>query len=711
MRRAARRTCLTLCAATVALVAPAGLAHGQDAEGDGVLRDWRIDLLSRFEASIYHTRGGGAEIYPNEGAQFAEELQLQLGRRMSPYENVQGEFALLAADSEYRGQRDFDLERANVVWEKGDAAVPFRARAGDYSAFLSYRTVLRTLKGAQLELQPSVGALPEGWQPSLLAFAGSAVPNYGDAGWDDDVFAGLSLGAASDASSIFLNGVYNRRETGAGTSLDQGTFSLGLDHGFEVGSESLSGFGEIALVHGDVARGGGVRTDATDFAGVAELRRDMRGPLGYRLRYEEIREDFAPSGANTARDRRSMEAHASWRFASGLALRGRAQAFRDALETPNSLDTATIGLALGGPTGLAGSTAAFDFFYQGRENKDETIETRTANVRLDLQTPLAAGFTARPGIFFQRLDDRAADREMDTTQLSLGVGRRFQAGRLSGDAELGATWRRRRGGTTDSDEIAPRATFGLEYGIHSLRASYDFLGQDATDPAASDSTSHRGGGRYALTLGNHELAFEVDHQERDSDATATSRGTRGAFVYTYRFDKPAGTPLFARRGRLVAPSDAALAAGLVSGVAPGAAIDTARARAAAAGLGSGFREAGLDVYETQLVPGVDTRQRLAFVHDGRTLERSVVAIEFAAGDANGRARILARVEEWLVRRYGAPTREAPDSDFPIREWDVEGGVVRAGVPELFDRRTRIEIHHTKQTGSLRERRWGLEALR
>ena len=103
----------------------------------GFARDWAIDALSRTELSYYDVAGDGAAIYPDQGFQVFEELNASLDRRFGAYERLRGEVAMLLSDSEYRGARTFDVERASVLWEKGDALVTFRVRAGDSSDLLS----------------------------------------------------------------------------------------------------------------------------------------------------------------------------------------------------------------------------------------------------------------------------------------------------------------------------------------------------------------------------------------------------------------------------------------------------------------------------------------------------------------------------------------------------------------------------------------------
>ena len=74
-------------------------------------------------------------------------------RRLSPYERQRLDLAGTLNASEYRGvERGLALERGTFFWEKGDAALPFRAELGDFFAYQSLRTVQRGLKGLQIEV-------------------------------------------------------------------------------------------------------------------------------------------------------------------------------------------------------------------------------------------------------------------------------------------------------------------------------------------------------------------------------------------------------------------------------------------------------------------------------------------------------------------------------------------------------------------------------
>ena len=146
------------------------------------------------------------------------------------------------------------LEQFSLEWEKGDTAVPFALRGGDFYGYFTRRSLQLALKGVQLELQP--GASPDR-RHSLLLFAGEPAPTYNDLQEQDNLYAGASW-LVSDAGrgQLSLNLVHNRdstRSNSDGSAREQDIASIAGNTGFAHGDQRYELEGELAGFQGDGA--------------------------------------------------------------------------------------------------------------------------------------------------------------------------------------------------------------------------------------------------------------------------------------------------------------------------------------------------------------------------------------------------------------------------------------------------------------------------
>ena len=285
--------------------------------------------------------------YAVTGGQYFDELNVSFIRRISAYDTVRAQLYGVANDSAYRSP-DHGLvpERVNVSREKGDAAIPYRVEGGDTYAYFSYRTLQRSLKGVQLELQPTPS--DGGWRQSVVFVSGPNQPSSGHAQLKDDLSTGLSWLVETGAGHLSANVVHNLRQANPALGAAERTqtvASLAADGTWRWSAQRLRAEGEIAQLHGD-------HDGYADATGIvpADSGHDRRGnaafaqlsgqctsdPLDYRLRYERYDRDFRPAAGIVAPDHEAQEAHLGWRFADGLAMRARAQHFVDGLQSGTS---------------------------------------------------------------------------------------------------------------------------------------------------------------------------------------------------------------------------------------------------------------------------------------------------------------------------------------------------------------------------------------
>ncbi|MDQ7010638.1 MAG: hypothetical protein Q9M29_02335, partial [Mariprofundaceae bacterium] len=174
---------------------------------------WHIYGSNTYRADVYNAYGDRASSpYPFTGIQDYDELNLSLERRLSPFDRVTGQVnGLLYNASRYRSSFQGAVpERLNIRRDKGDVLIPYRAEAGDFFAFQSYRTVQRSLKGVQVELQPHLGGRA---RHSIVLFSGGGSPAWRSFQLADDWSNGASwLVEHPVYGRLSANLVFNHRQ-------------------------------------------------------------------------------------------------------------------------------------------------------------------------------------------------------------------------------------------------------------------------------------------------------------------------------------------------------------------------------------------------------------------------------------------------------------------------------------------------------------------
>lgn len=708
------------------------------------LAGWNIRGSNTVRLDHYESNGlDAASPYPFEGGQAYDEFALDFDRADRPYARWSGQLFGVLNANRYRSPDDALVpERINLTREVGDKGLPYRWQLGDYFAHFSYMTQQRSLKGVHAEIQPRLAGLAD----SLVVFAGSNEPLWQDFSGDDDTSLGASyLVDGTRFGSWALNVVYNHRDAertlGLGTR-NQVVGSAAVAYDFALGANALSFEGEYGIFEGD-HNGGFGGTPGQDRTGQGyslELRgRHLVLPLDYRLRGERYDRDFRPRGGVITPDRRSAEAHAGWRFSSGLALRGRLQLFDTAFQSGNRLERRTAGLNLAGafmPRWLPGLSGVLDAFYQTSEDQQGGVDSDLTNVSLNLSAPVGAGWFGRFGALLQDTDGesalaRARGIPIDRTlwQVSASADRAFRFGELTVLVTPGMLVRTLRQGAAEGNEFQPTFGMRLDGGPHSFGVNYGLLAQDRlSGTGVPDVDTHRFSADYRFTHGRHVFGAELSVFERVPDPGQDTNAWNAAVYWTMSFDRPAerpARPVPEQRGApLVAP---ALRSVDVAAILPGA--DYARTRAELGALGvAGATEVGdLEVYEFQVLPAIFQRQRLVLGNLAGDVDLAAVVIGFAdIGAADSVEQTFERVRRVLVDRYGSPARMLEEGSFGpdlvndlnarrfvrVMEWDTPRGVLRFGIPRRLDGQLRMEIQHRAAfPGGLQDARWSLEEVR
>ncbi|MEM0923926.1 MAG: hypothetical protein AAGI13_12840, partial [Pseudomonadota bacterium] len=523
---------------TTAVLLAAPPAWAEPLLPDWMLPDWTLSGNLAARAEIYDNFGDpAAAVFPDVGGQAFAEGFLRFDRRVSAFERFSGFASGVLNRSDYRSFNDgLVLERFQFDWEKGDASLPFKLTLGDSFAFFSPRSVQRSIKGAQLELQPGDGQGPH--LTSIQIFAGTDVPVYRDFDQPFTSYAGASaLHQRADGSSFIVNavGAYRRADQ-AVEGLGQAVFTAAAEQPFEIGSHALTFEAEIGLFAGEHSVGQGRAADIGLFSQLSGQSLDQR--LSYRLLYERYGEDYQPFGASIIPGRSSTEAHLAYRFDNGLVARGRAQRFIDGLEGANPTESYVLGFGLTGPflpeVGLAGSFDAFGRIAEDELGlRDEVSFTAQAN----LFAPIAEAWTGRARLFVQTIDDRVQDDRFSTFEIDVSADHSFSAQDWRGIVSPGMRLRRITGGGGEAVELGPSIALNTANGGHSVQISYSLLAQMRLSTGAEDQLNHQLAAAYTFRSGRHRFGVDGSLTTRNPETGLPSNSVRAGVFYRYDFHR------------------------------------------------------------------------------------------------------------------------------------------------------------------------------
>ena len=680
-----------------------------------------VYATSTLRVEHYDVDDDALPLYPDDGWQSYGELTFDAKQQISPYETLHLRGSGLANDSAYRSHYDtYSSENLAATWEKGDVALPFRLDGGDYFGFYSYRTLQRSLKGAQVELQPG----GDGRQ-SILLSAGAVQPTYRDFDADEDSYVGASWRFEPlPGAGLSANVVHNQREsTDLFDSRDQTVGSIAAESRFRWLEQDLALQVEAAYLSGEVDLLDDHAGESVDGRGLfAELSGRNSRRVDYRLRYEDYGNEFFPNGGVVSPDRVSSEAHLGWRSLAGLQLAGRYQRYREGEGAGNAFDTDVVGLRIGKALGGGRASAALDAFVSRREDELGFADNRTKSVRVDVMGALTSSLSGRFGIQYQRTDDDAFGFDQRISQLDLGIDHRGSAAAWTWQIGPRLVLRTRHSGTSDGTDVGPGISFAVQRGIHALYGGYTYLGQRVDQPIP-DNANQAATLAYSATSGPHRFAFELERRERETDGDPLNRGDRVALVYTFTLDSRAGAPTFGAVGGGASPSAAPGAFDALT-FACGLTVGEAKERLTAEGFGDATPIGNLLVYDARVLTEVPLRQRLVIETANGFVESTTLLVDFdstAAGSALAQQYETARAA--LLDRYGAPTRSFDQGSFAadaaaalsssrvvrLSEWDLGAGVLRLGIPVRLDGVVRIEARYGDALPSA-QTRWGLDAL-
>ncbi len=719
---------------------PAGHAHAQSLLADGSAVAETDDPFPAYSISgqitgvFEHYRRSGDETqaaYSFLGDHPYVELSAFGQAQLSRYERVQAQVFGVYSKSLYRNvdYSEIIIERATAKWEKGDGIIPFRAEAGDFFGNLSLRTLQRSLKGGQIEIQPQFPN-PQ-IKSSLVLFSGQPDSIYRGIEFGEEVYAGASYLISSPLGDLSLNAVHNYRESDDLTTAprrDQTIYSVAGETQIDVANQALTFEFEAAQFNGAYGTSGTSLVEGKkDYGLFTELSGRSRAvPLTYSVLFERYGQDFRPRGGSVSADRETKEARAGYRLPNGLLVKGRLQQFKDALESDNPSTTNTAGLDLIGPFNVGGwpwssLTGSIISFISETENRDKTSRSRTTSISPNFSSQVSDTITANWGGFYTSTNNLVTKVVTRSADLFAGFDWSFQLDRFVGRIAPAVTARRSWSPTSNIYDYGPTIGFDLSGDGHNFSADYAVLIQDGRKLGLTDNLSHNVSATYNYTYGNHTFGLEGDYIHRDTDPGTETKSYRAALTYSLRFSAPQAQAPTTPDGAL-APVAGQLR---LADLPPGLLLSTAIQRLEDEGFGSGVSRSGIVIYEVNWLSRIDQRQRLVLQHDGQRLTRTALLVSFEdVGDGDSSEQLFDRVRDALIRRYGAPaTFEEGDftanligdvnTDRLIRlnEWSLSEGVLRMGIPRRLDRQVQIEVQFARGFSGPAQTRWAVNQVR
>lgn len=696
----------------------------------------------RFEH--YNTSGDeDASNYQFEGPQTYDQFSLNFKTLRSPYSKLRGQVSGLINESDYRARdRGFVPERLNLTYEKGDIALPFRVEVGDYYLEYSPRTIQRSLKGAQLELQPDIGS-SVGRRLSIQFASGARQSRWKQFDFNEDLTNSMSLSFEDSVFGLWnLNYVHNSRKAirNNGTlHRSQYVVGLAMEKTISVWNQNITFEGELDYFNGDHdgITGAASGRGRDDNAVYIQLRGRSELPLTYRLLFEEYGQDYRPNGAAVSPDRRTGEAHVGWRFDSGISLRGRLQHFKDGVETSNPSDTYTTGITISGPlfkslvNDLSGSINAY---IQDVENRSKSSNSTTQTVSANFSKPLIAGWNGNIDLFYQDVDNHSqTTNDTVTRQVGLGVDHSIRFFGLEGNIRPGILMRQIDNISSGVDDMFPTLAVNLNKGNHRFGYDMGYNIQNRRITSSTDVKTLTQNFIYTYERNNDTFGLEINTGERNPDPGHTSKSVRMAAYWThligrnFRFKRQSKRYLPHTTGTVTSPYPARKWTVDVTDLVPGADINKIRERLAIAGIKGAIEQDNLISYETGLLDEFDQRQRLVLIQKNDILQKAALIIEFDdVGNLDDMEQTFERVLKTLMDRYGIPSNFFQRGGFSenisadvnngsfIRsfEWSMPDGIIRYGIPRRLDRHVRMEIHYSTDFAPIENNSlWSIERVK
>lgn len=711
-------------------------AQTETGENDERAIHFSGDTVSRYD--FYGADGNQAgQVFGAGGKQWYQDLAFTLSRQENPFNSWIFEFAGVANNSIYRSPGwGGETERIRFQQDNGSGSLPYRLEAGDIYGNFSYRTLQRSLRGIQIDLQPRSRGNS---RHSILLLYGVSDFDWKLVERPDDRNAGLSwLWQKGDNTSLNFNYVFNRREANplvGALERDQRVYGLAMERKTSSGRHPIVLEAEIARFSGDHeglngAASGQNRDDNAFFAQVS----GGSQPFTYRLRHEIAGQDFRPVGGNVAPDRKSWETYASWDLKNGRYLNARWQSYRNNYETANPNDDRIFGLGLRGPIDRERQiNGGIDAFIESIDDDQGLSDSRIKSIVGDISRTFSPKYSGRLALSYRETDDRIQNtRDNRITQLAAGLDHATEIFGWSSRVGLDLENRLIDSGGERSREFTPALAINMQGKDQDLGIHYRFQRQDRVSPIQLDIDTAQAGLRYQKRSGPHTLGIEYLQNRREDTNGIWSKSYQITGFWRYEFDeiwrtaarKPVKTEQTTATDASAASEKSPAKDEVITGFDLGKSFADAVARLESL-TGSPAREWGnMIIGDLQIFKDIPQRQRIVLCRDGLQLEKTVLVIDVDGAIPGQVGDVLERARRTLIEKYGAPTEVYETGNYGPKlaedlraglfarsaEWVMPDGTLRLGLPRRLDGRLRVEVQWSGNPGRLRDQLWGLNIL-
>ena len=655
-------------------------------------------------------------LYPFEGLQSFDDLSINFSDNYSVYRSMRGYILANVNNSDYRGDYGTKISNAAVTYENGESATPYRLDVGDFFASQSRHTLQRGLKGLQIELQPQTSSSPY----SIQLFAGRSAQDYEDLlDGDKDYFFGGSLLAETEKLGAFaVTSVkyHSLESTGNNT---ENVSSVAWQKDFKFGDFTHSVETEFSHLSGSNAT-----TDSLDgasqffkFSG-----RNLQG-TDYLVRLERNDDQFRPTGAAVAADRETVDLQWGLSLRKDINLRLRSQRFRDNYNSSNISTSQIFGTNL---TGLPFSSSK-GFFKQlnvgldvYQQNDSRSFNRDSRSLQLNLSLPINQQWRTRAAYQRLELDDNLANSTSTRQSLSGGVDYLFKYNKWKGTFSPTLRY-------TEDIDVSSNKTANASLGFlvnaskngHRVLLSHQFIDFQASDPAASESTTAQTRVEWQKDWKDHSLIVGYDHFNRDPDSNADTDSYKMSLAWVYRFDKPRPPATGSISQDFAVTSFRRLDDLRLGARFDGQVKDILKNSSYVYAGNSGRYQ----LFEGKLFLNISNRQVLAVESRAGSIETANILIPVSR-NVNTAERTYKRFLDELLTKFGAPSLNIDRGDFDanwignlqankfsrIVEWQTANGVLRFGIPRPKTGQVRIELQLRRQQPSPNSNDWGLAII-
>lgn len=636
----------------------------------------------------------------------------------TPYNKVRFQLFGVASDSLYRTKNERGLvpEKINLLWERGDVALPFRLSIGDFYGYFSYRTLQRSLKGIQLEVQPQVS---KNVRQSLMFLTGTVQRDWRDFRWGENSVYGASYLIEYEKNRISFNAVRNEREATLNYSKSgQNILSIAFERPFSFEKRDVRLESEVSFFRGDYRRQ--IENKSATALYLQTYFKEKSLPLSYKLRYERNSKYYKPDGVNVRENRKSYQAYMNYFFSNGINLNLYGQYYKDDFQSNNPLTTKIFGISTSGNF----KRVSTSLLLSKKLQENNTMDRTTDAVTLNLGYPLYTNVNARARFSYIKNRDNKAHRINSLTkQMVLGADYfpHIENFNLIVSPSLLLSERRF---TTDIQKIiGPKLAINLSKDRHTLRfnAGYTDQRMDVSPDIATVV--------YALNYNyrkkSDQFGIEFLKNTRDPQNAQSTDSYKVSLYWIHTFSKRYTFHQTAKAENV--PQNgvkAKLSPVLLTVIKPGMPTKDVLDILQKLGLWKPLRIGDMYIYETKLFDDINYRQRFVIVDNDGRIQKDGLVIDYPLRDVDEFIHTFEWIKKRLIDLYGAPTNyyergevskqlfeDIQNEQFiRIYEWKRSKGILRLGIPRRFDGKVRIEIVFAPHFPDVTYTVWGFQEL-